>query len=752
VAAKREYITVFSIGAKLLGSFRGTMVAANARLKTLERSAKAAGRAIKAIFIGATALTGLGGLFAIFGTFRKLFEGASDAAIEANHRERELTTALMKNNEIRAHGIEFAQRQNAMIYKQAEALGKVGVISEEMYKGAAVTLAEIGVPTDSIIKSIGPMGDLVAQLKGAKATQEDLIGLANAMGRAINVGQLRPLRAYIKDLTKGDQDQFKALKTRQEQWNFLINRMKFAAGANIREGNTAEGIQRKLQNRIEQLRIEIGQRLLPIQAKMAEMWLKILDPKGGVEPAILKTLDLLGKAITWATTEAGEFMKAAGKEGLWKTLSDLAKQTGDLLKVLWELATALFGVDPATDDATKGMTTLGKIVHWVNEELKADVHTIKVLVHWLKELRKVIPTADEYNILKPSKSMGPSPLLRSMMGGAARSYYGGRGGGGHVMLGGHGTGAGSTWDVAKAAGDTAAGAAPGAMPTPLPTPVAGAAAVAGAVKGGIPAGAIPTANAMYSAAIAAGASPTNAAFLVGAAYQESGFKPRLTGDNNTSFGVMQVGAGLWNKMVAAGLADDPVGQLKYYMNHVPRSTWERMNKAGSITEAFDALHANQNWKLGAATRPGSLRYGQQFMGAAPPPAAVEAAQAQTNVAQVGPLGAPGLQFGGIVRGLTHAFLGERGPEAVIPLRGGGRAEALLSYANRALGMGGMFGGGGGGRTHLNFTPNITIHGNASETEQRAMDTRLRDLARDFIAQFKAAQYHERRLSYESGYQ
>lgn len=70
---------------------------------------------------------------------------------------------------------------------------------------------------------------------------------------------------------------------------------------------------------------------------------------------------------------------------------------------------------------------------------------------------------------------------------------------------------------------------------------------------------------------------------------------------------------------------------------------------------------------------------------------------------------------------------------------------LLSFANRALGMGGM------GGSILHFTPNITIHGNATETEQRAMDSRLRDLATDFIEQFKRAQYQSRRLSYEGGY-
>jgi hypothetical protein len=108
---------------------------------------------------------------------------------------------------------------------------------------------------------------------------------------------------------------------------------------------------------------------------------------------------------------------------------------------------------------------------------------------------------------------------------------------------------------------------------------------------------------------------------------------------------------------------------------------------------------------------------------------------------------PGAQLGGIFNQRSMLQVAERGPEAIIPLSGGRRAEGLLSYANRVMGMGRPT----AGPTNVSFAPNITINGNATEAEQRAMDSRLRDLASDFIAQFKAAQQQERRLSYESGY-
>jgi hypothetical protein len=109
---------------------------------------------------------------------------------------------------------------------------------------------------------------------------------------------------------------------------------------------------------------------------------------------------------------------------------------------------------------------------------------------------------------------------------------------------------------------------------------------------------------------------------------------------------------------------------------------------------------------------------------------------------------PGMQTGGIIRGHSLLQVAERGPEAIIPMDGSPRAQGLLQYASRAMGMGGIT---NNRESHVTFAPQVTINGNAGPAEQRAMDTSLRKLAKDFIVQFKAAQHQERRLSYESGY-
>jgi hypothetical protein len=175
---------------------------------------------------------------------------------------------------------------------------------------------------------------------------------------------------------------------------------------------------------------------------------------------------------------------------------------------------------------------------------------------------------------------------------------------------------------------------------------------------------------------------------------------------------------------------------------------------------------------------------------------------------------PGMQAGGIVNKPTVAMLAEKGPEVVLPSAtpsplpsppaGASIMSAIspfLPYAHQAMHgrfyapswmMGGkgwmqarmgapMEGGpelskfavGEGMRqpvmsdalgivaklmtrqasheTNMTHAPVIHIHGNADADAQKSLKIQLEDAAKTFIKNFKDAQRHERRLSYESGY-
>jgi SLT domain-containing protein len=110
---------------------------------------------------------------------------------------------------------------------------------------------------------------------------------------------------------------------------------------------------------------------------------------------------------------------------------------------------------------------------------------------------------------------------------------------------------------------------------------------------------------------------------------------------------------------------------------------------------------------------------------------------------------PGAQYGGIFARPQVRQIAEAGvPEAVIPLKRSERSQGLLGQAAAAIG-GGMPGrsGGAGARSTLNFSPNVTIAGNASQETVAELDRSLRGLADDFLAKFEAAQEQQRRLAF-----
>ena len=112
----------------------------------------------------------------------------------------------------------------------------------------------------------------------------------------------------------------------------------------------------------------------------------------------------------------------------------------------------------------------------------------------------------------------------------------------------------------------------------------------------------------------------------------------------------------------------------------------------------------------------------------------------------GPIAPAANAMGGIIRKPMLSTLAENGPEVVIPLNNKRRSKGLLDYANRALGKVNL-----DAPTTITFAPVINIDGNADETAQRALDSRLRDLQRDFFNLFTYTQRQQRRLSFQSGY-
>jgi len=114
----------------------------------------------------------------------------------------------------------------------------------------------------------------------------------------------------------------------------------------------------------------------------------------------------------------------------------------------------------------------------------------------------------------------------------------------------------------------------------------------------LPNSAMPLSSQLYQMAISMGASPANAAYLVGSAYQESGFKPNALGDfvngKPTSFGLMQVGS----PSLGSGSSED---QFRNYIGRLQKNapdTWSAMNSAKTPEDVYSAQRTNPDWRMG----------------------------------------------------------------------------------------------------------------------------------------------------------
>lgn len=613
---KREYTAIFSIGAKLLGSFRGAMTAAQSRLRGLQATAARVGAGFKRMVASLGVLGAALGGFLAANVLGRIFKTASAEAEEAEQRTRTLNAFLMQSDEIRKKGLANAQKVSEQLFKHNKLLGKQGVLQSDIFDELTVGLVKFGVPakqTDAVVSS---MGDLLVAAKGVNATQEDAAALARATGKAIKTGMVKPLQQFGISFTTDEAKQFKALKNRQKQYDFLRKIFKRFEGENARAANTSSGRIVRFNNAVKDLAEDVGMKLLPAQAAMADAWREMLeDPQ--IRGMLIDAVGLLGDGITnvadLVRSDLIPALKSMADDPSMQALVNLAKEFGN---VLLDSVREMPNVFHEMADST--LTDLEMIASAYARLPFIGEHFAKALQEIQSIRVKHIPAAEL--VTQPE---GPVKAMSDVEEALA--------------------------PVRKAGLD-----AFGSMVQP----------------------------AMH--------------------FNEELLKMKPAIEPLSGLALIQ------QDFAKATEAAQP------YLDAQTLSFEDEVRLTRELQDNLkEALNTMNQFGGAALTVPG-----------APMPA--------------------GFQHGGIVRSATSAMLGERGPEAVIPLTAGRRAQGLLEYANRAV-------GGISKSTTMTFAPVITINGNATETEQRAMDSRLRDLASDFINQFQRAQYQERRLSYEAGY-
>ena len=130
------------------------------------------------------ALTGVGGLLSAAG----LKAWASDA-IEgfnaAEEAETKLAAVLANVPSIIAQGTGAAEAAKERLVGLADGLEEVGVVAGDVTTAGLQQLATFQLTEESLAKLTPGLADLIAQQKGVNATQEDAIGFANLLGKAM---------------------------------------------------------------------------------------------------------------------------------------------------------------------------------------------------------------------------------------------------------------------------------------------------------------------------------------------------------------------------------------------------------------------------------------------------------------------------------------------------------------------------------------------------------------------------------------
>jgi SLT domain-containing protein len=894
MGAKREYVAIFAIGGKLLGSFKGAMTAANARLAGVRKTATAAMGSIKRLALSFGLLTSAVAAFGISKVLSGLFEGAAEQAKEARQRINATIAAFMQLDKVRAKGVDYAKAQLDVIYKQNEVLGKQGVLHTDIFNEMTKQLALGGVPPRQIKYAMEAMGDLLVKARGVNATEEDAAEFSKAYVRALH-GKTKALEKffiYINPFKGEGKNRIK--KSVSEIFEEVVNlgKAQGTAGFNIARAMDPEGKLQMLQNRLQDMREEIGNRMLPAQARLAEIWLAVFTPE---------TVDKLVDAIDWVykqiirlaeyikndllpylkSTEGQKKIKQLGDVFIWVgknakwlvptiialvaamyALNAVMVVVGAISAVVaapWALIAAailalvgviiwaivnwnsfrdtvlgviatfeqwigqipligpalnlfLFGplkaiiktidwivqnwpligktISDTWEDVKHrfataweflktGFLEVGKVIlQALQTPLNASIDTVNALVNAFNKINpfKKIPNIPNVGAGAPAAAYqqggiaktpqiaalaegGPElvvPLsaisagvdqwsrlqrdnttatkqgtklteqlsvqmakLVDMMGTAFGFGAGGRFGMGGGAFGGGGAGAAFAGGAAAAAATAPARAAAAQIPLgpeELKAVQAERADIIAEMQK-------PELQNLISATLATEAGNAedqknvlealvNRAVAAKARGQYKGIESMIKGGFYGPYNRGETAA-----VMAKGLSESRGQQVAGFINELGagRNVLGGLTDQGMINEIKGAIKE----------KVGEDYYGLQGLGGETATAAYKYSRAYKGAGA----GVPGMQAGGIVTKPLLARLGERGAEAVIPLSRGG----------------------GAGATHVSFAPNITINGSASDEEQRALVARLRSLSRTFVEDFKNAQTHERRLSYESGY-
>ena len=370
---KHQYETIITIGAKLLGTFGASVQQAQARMKSLESTALAVANSIKRVW--ATVGLSIAGYFAT-NLFRKAFEGAFEAAAEAQQRALSLTNEFWIH--MRNQGYDAAEAQTKALIAVNQELAKTGVVGRGAFDAMADSLSKIGLAPKEIADMEPILAGLLVRAKGvAGATAEAGEEIATTVTRAAKGGRLLGL---LKLMPLGPSER-QRIKAYGDDWRGALKYIIYLASTykdfNVALRNTPLGQIQRMRNSFKALARDIGETVLPAQADLAKAW---EDALPRVKPAILFVMQELAELLSRAAKEAEGLMERLSTPDAKKSIDDVNTSIQRLLKEIGldvpkeGLYGRLFGF---------GFLAAGKVIQYEIDEITNKVIALKAAFNFL---------------------------------------------------------------------------------------------------------------------------------------------------------------------------------------------------------------------------------------------------------------------------------------------------------------------------------------------------------------------------------
>lgn len=292
-------------------------------IKSASNSIKGFGAGVNNRFLGLASSVGslaakfltLGGILSVGGLVAYGKECMALAGAQGQ-AETKLAAILQNVTSIQERGPGAVANAKAALLDYAAALQKVGVVGDDVTIAGMQQLATFQLNDDEIKTLSGGMLDLLVQQKGLNATQEDAVGIANMIGKAMsgNAGALSRVGITMSDEEKnlikyGDAEQRAAVVAQVLKNN--------VGGVNEAMAQTGGGKNKQAMNAYRDMMEQIGKRVSPFKAKFIGMFgsiipaitsvvLPIIDRLGEKFEQLYPTMDAIGQRLPGAITKIGE--------------------------------------------------------------------------------------------------------------------------------------------------------------------------------------------------------------------------------------------------------------------------------------------------------------------------------------------------------------------------------------------------------------------------------------------------------------